>query len=95
MRDVGQNLFRDMNELDDRIEAMMGQGENKIQCSCSNQKRQAYVCHVCEKEGVRNVIKEHIEANHLEGLSIPCNRCEKTFRSRHALRLHNAAPHSK
>ena len=89
----GQNLSGDMKDMDDRIETMMGQGENKIQCG--NQKRQAYVCHVCGKEGVRNAIKEHIEANHLEGVSIPCNICDKTFRSRNALRLHSAAHHHK
>ena len=51
---IGQNLSGDMKELDDRIEAMIGEGENKIQCS--NPKGQAYVCHVCEKECMRNEI---------------------------------------
>ena len=86
-----QNLSGDMKELDNRIETMMGQGDKKIQCG--NQKRQAYVCNACGKEGVRNAIKEHIEANHLEGVSIPCNMCDKTFRSRNAIRLHIAAHH--
>ena len=28
-------------------------------------------------------MKDHIEANHLEGISLPCNYCDKIFRSRH------------
>ena len=46
-------------------------------------------CKVCGKEGQGINIRDHIEANHLEGIILPCNLCDKTFRSRVALRLHN------
>ena len=39
-----------------------------------------YKCKVCGKEDISCNIKRHIEAKHLEGVSIPCNLCEKTFR---------------
>ena len=46
-------------------------------------------CKVCGKEALySNDIKKHIEANHLEGVSIPCNLCENIFRSRNALAKH-------
>ena len=45
-------------------------------------------CKVCGKEGKGNAIKDHIEANHLEGVVIPCNLCDKTFRSRNGFRQH-------
>ena len=46
-------------------------------------------CKTCGKEAPHsNDIKKHIEANHMEGISIPCNLCEKTFRSRNALAQH-------
>ena len=45
-------------------------------------------CKVCGKEGHGRNIKDHIEANHLDGVVIPCNLCEKTFRSRNGLRIH-------
>ena len=48
----------------------------------------AYICKVCGKEGMGSAIKDHIEANHLDGIAIPCNHCDKTFRSRHSLRQH-------
>ena len=47
-------------------------------------------CKVCGKEGVATQIRDHIEANHLEGIIIPCNLCDKTFRSRKRLRNHKS-----
>ena len=37
------------------------------------------------KKGQSIDMQQHIEANHMEGLSIPCNLCDKTARSRHSL----------
>ena len=48
----------------------------------------AYRCKVCGKEGFSTQIKDHIEANHIEGIVIPCNLCDKTFRSRNNFRQH-------
>ena len=39
----------------------------------------AYLCKVCGKEGRDHHIKDHIEANHLEGIIIPCNLCANCF----------------
>ena len=38
-----------------------------------------YRCTVCGKEDKSYNLRNHIEMNHLEGVSIPCNLCEKTF----------------
>ena len=43
---------------------------------------------VCGKEAKNQHIKNHIDANDLEGLSHPCYFFEKTFRSRAARKLH-------
>ena len=50
--------------------------------------RVLYICKVCGKEGQHTGIRNHIEANHIEGIAIPCNHCEKTFRSRKAQEHH-------
>ena len=81
----------DMKELDEQIETMMRRGENM---ASGNQKRRAFVCNVCGKEGQQTSIKDNIEANHLEGICIPCDICAKTFRSRNSLRLHKRNPNS-
>ena len=53
-----------------------------------------YNCNVCGKEAENGDMKKHIEAKHLEGVAIPCNLCEKTFRSRNSLTTHNNRYHN-
>ena len=77
----------DIEELDKKIESMMARGENMIRKG-PNGMVKAYICQICGKEGQQSNIKDHIEANHLAGISIPCSLCEKTFRSRDSLRHH-------
>ena len=77
----------DLEELDEQVKSMMENSPNMIQ-EGKRQKR-AKICKVCGKEGNATAIKDHIEANHLDGISLPCNNCEKTFRSRIAKRQHN------
>ena len=69
------NFSGGLEELEERVKSMMGKSQNILP---NGQK--ADVCRVCGKEGKSNQIKNHIEANHLEGIVIPCNLCNKTFR---------------
>ena len=64
----------------------METSENMIKVG--NQQKRAKICKVCGKEGYLKDIKQHIEAKHLEGVSIPCNLCGKILRWRHALSYH-------
>ena len=54
-----------------------------------------YKCTLCGKEAENSNLKKHIEANHLEGISVPCNICEKTFRTRNALADHKYSYHKR
>ena len=74
----------DLEDLEERVKSMMEKSENKL----ANGLQLADICKICGKEGKGNVVKAHIEANHLEGMTFPCNLCEKTSRSRHALNMH-------
>ena len=69
-------------DLEDRVVSLMEKSQNHIG------KQPAYICKVCGKEGRQGNMKDHIEANHLEGIIIPCNLCDKTFRCRDSLRHH-------
>ena len=51
------------------------------------------ICKVCGKEGQQKIIRDHIEQNHLEGISIPCGLCDKTLSSRHYLRILKSKSH--
>ena len=76
----------DLDQLEEMVKSMMEKSENKY----ANPKVNLIAdrCKVCGKEGRGSAIKDHIEANHIEGIVIPCNLCDKTFRSRNSLRQH-------
>ena len=75
-----------LQELDEQVKSMMENSQNMIQDG--KIRIRAKICKVCGKEGRATTIIDHIEANHLDGVSLPCNNCEKTFRSRKAKRMH-------
>ena len=79
----------DLEELEERVQSMMEKSQNKY----ANGRHLAVICKVCGKEGIGANIKDHIEANHLEGIIIPCNLCDKTFRSRPSLKMHKIRQH--
>ena len=83
------NNSADFKELDERVKSMMEKSQNKY----ANGQHLADRCKVCGKEGKGNAIKDHIEANHLEGIVIPCNLCDKTFRYRDSLWHHHKREH--
>ena len=88
-----ENIPTFMTELDEKVKSTMEKGPNVI----SIQKRKeakANVCKICGKEGQIVAIRDHIEVNHLEGISLPCNQCEKTCRSRNSLRKHKSLHHN-
>ena len=78
-----------LEELEIKVKSLMEKSENFY----AHQNKRADRCKVCGKEGENKSIKDHIEANHLEGIAIPCNLCEKTFRSRGAFRKHKFRHH--
>ena len=80
------NHSGDLEQLEGMVKSMMEKGQNKH----ANGIHTLHQCKVCGKEGMNHAIKTHIEANHIEGIVIPCNLCGKTFRSRNALKLHNS-----
>ena len=77
--------------LDEHINTLMEKDSAKDSIG-----KPIYRCKVCGKETNHgNTMRKHIEANHLEGVSVPCNQCKKTFRSRNALAVHIHRDHKK
>ena len=79
-------------ELSDKVKSFMEMTQNRTQNAYNNGK--LYTCKVCGKEGQSGDVQKHIEANHLEGISIPCDMCEKTARSRRELTEHKRRYHT-
>ena len=84
-------MSADLRELDETVKTMMETSENMIKEG--NRQKRAKICKPCGKEGPSTNIKQHIEANHLEGVSLPCNLCDKILRSRKVLRMHISRNH--
>ena len=89
---VPNQFGKNLQELDEKVNSMMKKGLNMIprgKHPNGNPKQAlSYICKVCGKEARSNIISAHIESNHLEGISIPCDFCDKTFSSRANLKYH-------
>ena len=87
-----QFIASDIQALDEKVKSLMERSQNMI--TSGKQRTTAYICKVCGKEGYPTSIRNHIEANHLNGISLPCALCEKTFNSRFSLRYHKKSYHN-
>ena len=86
---IPPNFSGDLDEINERVDSMLEKSRNKSVNGSQLIAGKAYgICKVCGKEGRSRDIKDHIEANHLKGIIIPCNLCDKTFRSRNSFRPH-------
>ena len=86
----------DLQALDEKVKLLIEKGQNMIPVGQRNgrpREETSRICKVCGKEGSITLIKQHIEANHLEGICIPCDFCENTFSSRNALNQHKSKLH--
>ena len=72
-------------EIDEKIKPLIIKYEN----------RRGFSCKVCDRNGDSGTIKDHIEAKHLEGISLPCNLCNITSKSRSSLKMHKRRHHQK
>ena len=94
---IPSEMSVDLQALDEKLKSMMKKGQNMIpngkQANGTPRQATSSICKVCGKEGTMTSIIEHIERNHLEGICIPCDLCDKTFPSRHNLRKHKSSSH--
>ena len=82
----------DLKALDEKIKSMMEKGQKMIphgkKANGTSNQTMSWICKLCGKEGLSHHIRDHIEANHLEGISLPCDFCAKTFSARINLTQH-------
>ena len=99
VRAISNQFSGNLQALDEKVKSMMGRSQKTIQKGKRENGKpkliKAFTCKVCGKEGHGKDIKSHIEANHLEGISIPCDYCDKVSSSRHGLRIHRSKFHKK
>ena len=85
-------LSWDLQQLDEKVKSMMESSQTLIPYGKNGKQERAKTCKVCGKEGLSMAIRDHIEAHHLEGVSLPCDVCGKECRSRQLLRKHTRIP---
>ena len=89
---VPNHSTTDLQVLDQEVKSLMKKGQKVIPNGKNPngmpKQQRSYICKVCGKEGLSCEIKSHIEANHMEGLSIPCDFCNMTFSGRRGLTRH-------
>ena len=90
---ASSTFSEDLKELEEKVTSMVEKSEKRI--TVGKQNVTAFKCKICGKEGMNTDIKRHIESAHMEGLSIPCNFCDKTCRSRKGLIDHIARHHKR
>ena len=78
-----------VESLDRQVKSMMTFSES----AGPKGQGKARICKVCGKEGGMRNIMNHIEAKHIDGISIPCDFCEKLCTSRNALSYHKHLQH--
>ena len=83
--------YTDIESLDQQVKSMMIFSENADPYKQKGVR--ARICKVCGKEGSWTDIKNHIEDNHITGISIPCDLCGQVFKSRNTLKVHKSRKH--
>ena len=65
-------------DLNDQIESMMMKQDG------------VWTCKACGKKSSQGkaVTRNHIESKHIDGISVPCGQCDKTFRSNNSFKMH-------
>ena len=79
----------DIESLDQQVKSMMAFSEKANPYGHGRAK----ICKVCGKEGQTRQIMNHIEANHIAGISVPCGLCGQLFCSRNSLAKHKSLHH--
>ena len=94
---IAHQFSGDLEALDQKVRSMVEKGENMIvvgkQKNGLPMQKKTSICKVCGKEGQSTQIRDHVEANHLEGICIPCDKCDKTFGRRAILGMHKRKFH--
>ena len=90
----------DLEALDERVKSLMEKSQKMVP-NGPLMKTKAFICKVCGKEARPTQIRDHIEANHLDGIALPCDKilpisgeiCGKIFSARRNLVKHKTKIH--
>ena len=78
-----------IQDLDEQVKSLITKGE------LSAGPGQGFMssCNVCGKQGPYKNMPNHVETNHITGITHACDKCGKISRSKNALRMHVSNSH--
>ena len=79
-------ISADKQNLDQKIKSMITRNDTYVQSG--PRMRKMATCNVCGKEGPYISMPNHVEANHITGVSHACEICGAISRSSHGLKQH-------
>ena len=87
----------DLQMLDEQINSMMETGEKRMPYKVKGKVcfEKARICKVCGEEGRMTVIKAHIEAKHITGVTHTCDICGNSAKTKNSLVAHKSKYHRK
>ena len=85
---IDHKVSAQLKQLDVQIESLMIPTDQ-----VDHKGYKLWKCTACLRELAESHMKDHIEANHLEGVSHSCVICGKNSRSKNALRMHKYSKH--
>ena len=77
-------------ELDVKVDSMLTNVDGKWKCSVCGKNSKCK-----NKQNIKKHIRIHIEANHINGITHPCNECDKVSTTRHGMAKHMYEYHNK
>ena len=83
----------DLQHLDEQIRSMITKSDIGYRSNTGSGKMAS--CNICGKEGPYKNMPQHIEANHITGVSHACDICGKVSRSKNALSMHKLNMHNR
>ena len=79
----------DLQKFHQQIESMMGKTSDTFLYGSKT----AWSCNLCGKEATQGQIRRHIESKHITGVRHKCDLCDKSSKSRYALKVHKKRNH--
>ena len=97
---IPNDFNEDLQGLDEKVKSLMEKSQKMVP-NGPLMKTKAFICKICGKEARPTHIRDHIEANHLDGIALPCDRilpisgeiCGKIFSARRNLVKHKTRFH--
>ena len=87
-----EKVYTNIQEMNEQIKSLISKSD--VFLTGRHSGTRASKCNVCGKLRRRSVIRDHIEAHHINAFQQGCDLCGKNFETRNSLMTHKIIKHS-